>query len=98
MRRKLHVIYIHTHTHTHINTIRITGLEYYSDHNMNFLSYMPELPFVETGPSGYLCNRVFPRELFWNLARWRILLSGRDELAFFAILLPELFDLNFPLC
>ena len=31
-----------------------------------------------------------------NLARWRILLSGRVEIAFFAILLPELFDLNFP--
>ena len=33
-----------------------------------------------------------------NLAHRRILHSGREELTFFAILLPELFDLNFPLC
>jgi hypothetical protein len=33
--------------------------------NMNFLSYTPELPSVGTRPSGYLRNRVFPRELFW---------------------------------
>ena len=33
-----------------------------------------------------------------NLARWWIFLTDRDEIAFFAILLPELFDLNFFQC
>ena len=59
-------IYIHKH-YIYINTILITGSEYYFDHNMNFLSYTPELPSVGTRPSGYLLNRVSPREFFWSV-------------------------------
>ena len=45
----------------------------YSDQNMNFLSYTPELPSVGTRPSGYLRNRDSRRELFWLVVFYMML-------------------------